>query len=247
MSKIFGTAKEAIKGLKDGHQVLVGGFGICGIAMNLINAVRESNAKNLFVVSNTAGIDYWGVGALIRQPGMVKRVMGSYVGENKEFERQYLAGELEVELVPQGTLAQKIRSGGAGIPAFFTPAGVNTLYSTGKYAIKINPKTKEPEILSIPREMREFNGRKYIMEESIMADFALVKAWKADTKGNLIFRKTAQNFNADMAQSARCVVAEVEELVEPGQLNPNEIHIPAVYVSRIYKQEPNSPWNEKKI
>lgn len=148
MSKVCKTVQEALRGLKDNNQVLIGGFGICGIAMNLINGVRESGVKNLFIVSNTAGIDNWGVGALIRKPGLVKRVMGSYVGENKQFERQYLAGELEVELVPQGTLAQKMRAGGAGIPAFFTPAGVNTLYSTGRYPIKLNPQTKEAEILS---------------------------------------------------------------------------------------------------
>lgn len=147
-----------------------------------------------------------------------------------------MAGELEVELVPQGTLAQKMRAGGAGIPAFFTPAGVNTLYSTGQYPIKLNKETKGADILSKVREMRQFNGRQYIMEESLFGDFALVKAWKADKKGNLIFRKTAQNFNPDMATAAKVVVAEVEEIVETGELDPNQIHIPAVYVNRIYQQ-----------
>ena len=247
LNKVVGSADEAVRGLKDGHTVLVGGFGICGIAMNLIHAVSKTGVQNLRIVSNTAGIDNWGTGLFLRTPGMVRRIVASYIGENKEFERQYLAGELELELTPQGTLVEKIRAGGAGIPAFFTATGVDTLYSTGQFPIKFKKGSKEVEIMSTARETRVFNGRKFALEESIFADFALIKAHKADRKGNLVFRETARNFNENMATGAKVVVVECEELVETGELNPNQIHVPGVYVNRVFKADPKSPWSEKKI
>lgn len=211
--KVVHSAAEAIKGIQDGATLIVGGFGLCGIPELAIAALRDSGVKNLTVVSNNCGVDDWGLGLLLANR-QIKKMISSYVGENKIFERQLLNGELEVELVPQGTLAERIRAGGAGIPAFYTATGVGTPVAEGK-------------------ELKEFNGRTYLMEEAIIGDFAFVKAWKGDTLGNLIYRKTAQNFNPLAAAAGKITIAEVEELVEPGQLDPNHIHTPGIYVQRI--------------
>ncbi|TQR45493.1 CoA transferase subunit A [Paenibacillus popilliae] len=211
--KVVHSAAEAIKGIQDGATLIVGGFGLCGIPELAIAALRDSGVKNLTVVSNNCGVDDWGLGLLLANR-QIKKMISSYVGENKIFERQLLNGELEVELVPQGTLAERIRAGGAGIPAFYTATGVGTPIAEGK-------------------ELKEFNGRTYLMEEAIVGDFAFVKAWKGDTLGNLIYRKTAQNFNPLAAAAGKITIAEVEELVDPGQLDPNHIHTPGIYVQRI--------------
>ncbi|MEQ7052389.1 CoA transferase subunit A [Paenibacillaceae sp. P-4] len=211
--KVVHSAAEAIKGIQDGATLIVGGFGLCGIPELAIAALRDCGVKNLTVVSNNCGVDDWGLGLLLANR-QIKKMISSYVGENKIFERQLLNGELEVELVPQGTLAERIRAGGAGIPAFYTATGVGTPIAEGK-------------------ELKEFNGRTYLMEEAIVGDFAFVKAWKGDTLGNLIYRKTAQNFNPLAAAAGKITIAEVEELVEPGQLDPNHIHTPGIYVQRI--------------
>ncbi|WP_061526736.1 CoA transferase subunit A [Acinetobacter venetianus] len=196
------------------HQTLaVGGFGLCGIPEKLITAVKQSGVKGLTCISNNAGVDDFGLGVLL-QTRQIKKMISSYVGENKEFERQYLNGELEVELTPQGTLAEKLRAGGAGIPAFYTQTGVGTLIAEGK-------------------EQRSFHGKNYILEESLTADVALVKAYKADKAGNLIFRKTAKNFNPECAMAGKITIAEVEQIVEIGELDPDEIHLPGIYVNRI--------------
>ncbi len=223
MSKVYNSAKEALEGVKDGMTVLVGGFGLCGIPENLIVALRDSKAKNLTCVSNNAGVDDFGLGLLL-QTRQIKKMISSYVGENATFEKQFLSGELEVELTPQGTLAERLRAGGAGIPAFFTPTGVGTVVADGK-------------------EVREFEGRKYVMERAIKGDFALVKAWKGDKFGNLIFRKTARNFNPMVATAGKITIAEVEELVEVGELEPDQIHTPGIFVQRIIK----GPSYEKRI
>ena len=214
MNKVYGSAKAALEGvLKDGHTIGVGGFGLCGIPEALIAAVRDLGVKNLTAISNNAGVDGFGLGILLgtRQ---VKKMIASYVGENKEFERQYLAGELELEFTPQGTLAEKLRAGGSGIPAFFTRTGVGTLIAQGK-------------------EEREFDGQRYLMERSLVPDVSLVKAWKADKSGNLIYRKTARNFNPNVAMAGKITVAEVEELVETGSFDPDNIHTPGIFVHRI--------------
>lgn len=214
MSKVYDSAESALKDIvKDGQTLAIGGFGLCGIPEALILALRDSGVKDLTCISNNAGVDDFGLGLLL-QTRQIKKMIASYVGENKEFERQYLSGELEVELTPQGTLAEKLRSGGAGIPAFYTATGVGTQIAEGK-------------------ETREFNGRTYILEETLRADVALVKAQKADKAGNLVFNKTARNFNPDCAMSGKITVAEVEEIVEIGELNPDEIHLPGIFVQRI--------------
>lgn len=214
MNKVYPEAKAALNGLLfDGMTILAGGFGLCGIPENLIFAIRESGVKELTVVSNNCGVDDFGLGLLL-QTRQIKKMISSYVGENEEFERQLLAGELEVELTPQGTLAEKIRCGGAGIPAFFTRTGFGTLVAEGK-------------------ETREFDGHHYVMERAITADLAIIKAWKGDHDGNLIYRKTARNFNPMMATAAKVTVAEVEELVPTGSLEPDAIHTPSIYVKRI--------------
>lgn len=210
MKKIFTSFEEAVQDIKDGMTLMVGGFGLVGIPENLIKALCEKNVKDLTVISNNCGVDDWGLGLLLKNK-QIKKMISSYVGENKEFERQVLSGELEVQLTPQGTLAEKIRAGGAGIPAFYTPAGVGTPIAEGK-------------------ETREFNGKKYLLEESITADFSLIKAWKADKMGNVIYRKTAQNFNPMMAAAGKITIAEVEEIVEVGELDPDQIHTPSIYV-----------------
>lgn len=214
MDKLYPSAAAALQDVvADGQTVAVGGFGLCGIPEALIAALRDSGVKNLTCISNNAGVDDFGLGLLL-QTRQVKKMIASYVGENKEFERQFLSGELEVELTPQGTLAEKLRAGGAGIPAFFTKTGVGTQVAEGK-------------------EIREFDGREYVMERSLTADIALVKAWKADKTGNLVFRKTARNFNPDVATAGKLTIVEVEELVETGELDPDHIHLPGIYVHRI--------------
>jgi 3-oxoacid CoA-transferase subunit A len=214
MKKIFPSAKAALDGIvKDGQLLAVGGFGLCGIPEALIDALRDSGAKNLTVISNNAGVDGFGLGKLL-ETRQIKKMISSYVGENKEFERQYLAGELELEFTPQGTLAEKLRAGGAGIPAFFTATGVGTIVAEGK-------------------ELREFNGRHYVMEKSLVPDVALVKADVADKSGNLRFRLTARNFNPAAAMAGKVCIVEVEKIVEVGELAPDDIHLPGIYVHRI--------------
>ncbi|WP_456274149.1 CoA transferase subunit A [Bacillus sp. AK031] len=217
MKQVYTSFNEAIADIKDGATLMVGGFGLCGIPENLILALVDKGVKDLTVISNNCGVDDWGLGLLLRNR-QIKKMIGSYVGENKEFERQVLSGEIEVELVPQGTLAEKIRAGGAGIPAFYTPAGVGTPIAEGK-------------------ETRTFNGKEYLLEEAYTADFSLVRAWKGDKMGNLIYNKTARNFNPMIAAAGKVTIAEVEELVETGDLNPNEVHTPSIYVKRIIQAE----------
>ncbi|MHA3056084.1 CoA transferase subunit A [Acinetobacter sp. ANC 4633] len=213
-NKVFQSAADALQDIvDDGQTFAVGGFGLCGIPEALIAALKETGAKELTCISNNAGVDGFGLGLLL-ETKQIKKMISSYVGENKEFERQYLSGELEVELTPQGTLAEKLRAGGAGIPAFFTQTGVGTLIAEGK-------------------EVREFDGKEYILENSLTADVALVKAYKADKAGNLVFRKTARNFNPMCAMAGKVTVVEVEQLVEIGELDPDEIHLPGIYINRI--------------
>ena len=214
MKKVFPSAAAALKGIvRDGQLLAVGGFGLCGIPEALILALRDSSVKNLTVISNNAGVDGFGLGLLL-ETRQIKKMISSYVGENKEFERQYLAGELELEFTPQGTLAEKLRAGGAGIPAFFTRTGVGTLVAEGK-------------------ELREFDGLTYVMERSLVPEVALVKAWKADHSGNLIFRRTARNFNPAAAMAGKITVVEVEEIVPTGTFDPDAVHLPGIYVHRI--------------
>lgn len=215
MNKVVQNAEEAIEGLQDGMTVMFGGFGLCGIPENAICAILKKGIKDLICISNNAGVDDFGLGLLLKNH-QIKKMIASYVGENAEFERQLLAGELEVELIPQGTLAERIRAGGAGIPAFFTPAGVGTEVAEGK-------------------EVREFDGKLYLMEKWLKADFSFVKAWKGDTEGNLIYKGTARNFNPMMATAGKITIAEVEELVPVGELDPNFIHTPGIYVKRIFQ------------
>ena len=217
MNKLFTTADEAIAGIPDGATVMVGGFGLCGIPENLIAALIRKGPKGLHTISNNMGVDGFGLGLML-EAGMIESHIGSYVGENKLLETRVIAGDLNLTLVPQGTLAERIRAGGAGIPAFYTATGVGTVVAEGK-------------------EVREFNGRRYLMETALTADFALVKAWKGDRLGNLIYRKTAQNFNPMMATAARITIAEVEEIVEPGDIDPDHVVTPGVYVQRIVKGE----------
>jgi 3-oxoacid CoA-transferase len=232
--KVYGTAAEAVADIPAGSKLCVGGFGLCGIPENLIAALRDAGTGELTAVSNNAGVDDFGLGLLL-QTGQIKRMISSYVGENKLFEQQYLGGELEVELTPQGTLAERLRAGGAGIPAFYTPTAYGTVIQEGGFTIKYKQGSTEPEIESAPRETREFNGRNYVMEEAITGDYALVKAWKADTRGNLVFKGTARNFNPECARAGRITIAEVEEIVEAGELDPDEIHLSGVFVNRLVK------------
>jgi 3-oxoacid CoA-transferase subunit A len=213
--KVVKTYEEAMAGLEDGMTVIAGGFGLCGIPEGLIAQIKKMGVKDLTVVSNNCGVDDFGLGILL-QGRQIKKMISSYVGENAEFERQFLAGELEVELTPQGTLAEKMRAGGAGIPAFYTATGYGTPVAEGK-------------------ETREFNGRHYVLEESITGDFAIVRAWKADRYGNCIYKDTAMNFNPMAATAGKITVVEVEEIVEPGELKPTEIHTPGIYVDRVIK------------
>ncbi|XP_007447698.1 PREDICTED: succinyl-CoA:3-ketoacid coenzyme A transferase 1, mitochondrial [Lipotes vexillifer] len=234
-TKFYMDPVEAVKDVPDGATVLVGGFGLCGIPENLIGALLKTGVKGLTAVSNNAGVDNFGLGLLLRSK-QIKRMISSYVGENAEFERQYLSGELEVELTPQGTLAERIRAGGAGVPAFYTSTGYGTLVQEGGSPIKYN-KDGSIAIASKPREVREFNGQHFILEEAITGDFALVKAWKADRAGNVIFRKSARNFNLPMCKAAETTVVEVEEIVDIGSFAPEDIHIPKIYVHRLIKGE----------
>ena len=214
MNKVVASAELAlVDQVKDGQTIAVGGFGLCGIPEALIEALKNTQVTQLTCISNNAGVDDFGLGKLL-QTKQIKKMISSYVGENKEFERQYLSGELEVELTPQGTLAEKLRAGGAGIPAFFTQTGVGTLVAEGK-------------------EVREFDGKQYILEPSLTADVALVKAYKADKAGNLVFRKTARNFNPECAMAGKFTVAEVEQIVEIGEIDPDDVHLPGIYVNRI--------------
>ena len=213
INKVVATAAEAVQDIADGSTLVVGGFGLCGIPENLINALVQKKVTGLTCVSNNAGVDDWGLGLLL-QTRQIRKMVSSYVGENAEFERQYLAKELEVEFVPQGTLAERMRAGGAGIPAFYTPAGFGTVVAEGK-------------------ETREFDGRMYVMERGIVGDFSLVAAWKGDRLGNLVYRKTARNFNPMAATAGKICIAEVEELVEPGELDPDGIHTPGIFVHRV--------------
>ncbi len=217
INKVVGNADAAIDGIQDNMTLMLGGFGLCGIPENSIGALVKLGVKGLTCISNNAGVDDFGLGLLL-QGRQIKKMISSYVGENDEFERQMLSGELEVDLIPQGSLAERCRAGGAGIPAFFTPAGYGTEIAEGK-------------------EVREFNGKPHILESALTADFAIVKAWKGDTNGNLIYKGTARNFNPAMAMAGKITIAEVEELVEPGALDPNFIHTPGIFVQRIFQGE----------
>jgi len=236
-SKVVPSAAEAVSQIKDGDTLCVGGFGLCGIPENTIAALQAQGTSDLTVVSNNAGVDDFGLGLLL-QTKQIKRMVSSYVGENKLFESQYLSGELEVELTPQGTLAERCRAGGAGIPAFFTPTAVGTWIQEGGFPIKYRcDGSGEVEIVSQPREVRTFKGKDYVMEEAIVGDYSLVKAWKADTRGNLVFKGTAQNFNVDMAKAGKFCIAEVEEIVEAGEIDPADVHLPGVYVNAVVQGE----------
>lgn len=215
MNKVVANAAEAVQGIENDMVLMLGGFGLCGIPENCISALIDKGVTGLTCISNNAGVDDFGIGLML-QTRQVKKMISSYVGENAEFERQLLSGELEVDLVPQGTLAERIRAGGAGIPAFYTPTGYGTEVAEGK-------------------EIREFDGKQYVMERGLRADFSIVKAWKGDRHGNLVFKGTARNFNPMMAMAGKITIAEVEELVEPGVLHPNEIHTPGIFVQRIFQ------------
>ncbi|XP_043472893.1 probable succinyl-CoA:3-ketoacid coenzyme A transferase, mitochondrial [Leptopilina heterotoma] len=243
--KVFESAEEVVSDIENGAKLLVGGFGLCGIPENLIDAVLKRGSTDLTVVSNNAGVDDFGLGKLLKER-RVRRMISSYVGENAEFEKQYLEGDLEVELTPQGTLAERIRAGGAGIPAFYTPTGWGTIIQEGNVVVKYS-KAGEPEISGDARATQDFNGRNYVLEAAITGDFALVKAWKADTAGNLIFRKSARNFNPVMCKAAKITIAEVEEVVQVGQLDPDNIHLPGIYVDRIIKGSSYEKRIEKRL
>jgi len=215
INKVVKNASEAVKDIPENAVLMLGGFGLCGIPENSIQALLDTKVKGLTCISNNAGVDDFGIGLLLKTH-QVKKMISSYVGENAEFERQLLSGELDVELIPQGTLAERVRAGGAGIPAFYTPAGYGTEVAEGK-------------------ETREFDGKMYLLEKGLIADFALVKAWKGDTAGNLVFKGTARNFNPMMAAAGKITIAEVEELLPAGELDPNEIHTPGIYVQRIFE------------
>lgn len=215
MNKVVQSAADAVRDIPDGAVLALGGFGLCGIPENCIAALVEKGVKNLTCISNNAGVDGFGIGLMLEK-GQVKKMISSYVGENQLFERMVLSGELELELTPQGTLAEKLRAGGAGIPAFYTPTGVGTIIADGK-------------------EVREFDGRTYVLERSLFADFSIVKAWKGDTMGNLVFRGTARNFNPMIATASYRTIAEVEHLVPAGELDPDQIHVPGIYVKRIFQ------------
>jgi 3-oxoacid CoA-transferase/3-oxoacid CoA-transferase subunit A len=233
MNKVYPSAREAVADIPAGATLLAGGFGLCGIPENAIRALLERDeVRDLTVVSNNCGVDDFGLGLLLRAR-RIKKMISSYVGENKEFERQYLAGELEVELTPQGTLAERLRAGGAGIPAFYTPTGAGTAVSEGGLPVRYGPGGDVVKY-SEKKEVRSFDGRDYVLERAIVGDYALVKAWKGDPLGNLVYRHTAANFNPMMAAAARVTVAEVEELVPVGALDPDHVHTPGIYVQRIF-------------
>jgi 3-oxoacid CoA-transferase subunit A len=235
VNKVVSSAKEACADIPSGATILAGGFGLCGIPENCIRAIRELGSKDLTVVSNNCGVDDFGLGILLKNKQIIKMV-SSYVGENKEFERQYLSGELEVELCPQGTLAERLRAGGAGIPAFYTPTGAGTAVSDGGLPLKYAADGSVAKY-SAKKEMREFDGRLYVLEPAIRGDFGIVKGWKADRFGNVIYRHTAMNFNPMVATAATVTIVEVEEIVEVGELPPSQIHTPGIYVTRVFKGE----------
>lgn len=226
MNKVFNNADEAIHDLPSGSTLMVGGFGMCGVPVDLIDAIKRKGVTGLTVISNNAGTDGFGLGLLL-EAGQLAKVIGSYVGENRLYESLVLRGELDSELIPQGTLAERIRAGGAGIPAFYTPAGVGTVVAEGK-------------------ECREFDGKKYLLERGLTADFALIRAWKGDRAGNLVYRRTARNFNPMMATAAKITIAEVEELVETGELDPNNVVTPGIYVKRIFQCTPRTKGIERR-
>ena len=231
MDKVVRTAVEAVEDITSGSSLAVGGFGLCGIPQALIDALLDAGATNLETVSNNCGVDGYGLGSLLRA-GRIRRTTGSYVGENKEFERQFLGGELEVELVPQGTLAERLRAGGAGIPAFYTPAGVGTQVADGGLPLRYDG-SGGVAMASEPKEVREFDGRTYVLEHGIRTDFALVHARYGDRHGNLVYDKTAANFNPLCAAAGRVTIAEVEQVVEPGELDPAQVHTPGILVQRV--------------
>jgi 3-oxoacid CoA-transferase subunit A len=243
MDKVVASAAEAVADVASGATLAVGGFGLCGIPSVLIDAVLSQGATNLEAVSNNCGVDEWGLGRLLMAKRL-RRMVSSYVGENKEFARQYLSGELEVELTPQGTLAERMRAGGSGIPAFFTATGVGTQVADGGLPWKYDD-AGNVVLASPPKEVREFEGRRFVMERAIVADFGLVRAWKGDRHGNLVYRDSARNFNPLAAMCGRLTIAEVEELVEPGDLDPNTVHTPGVFVQRVVALSPEQAADKK--
>ena len=236
LDKVVGSAAQAVADVGDGATISVGGFGLCGIPTTLISALLDSGVTDLSVVSNNCGVDGWGLGLLLKEH-RIRRMTSSYVGENKEFERQFLSGELEVELIPQGTLAERLRAGGAGIPAFYTPAGVGTQVADGgmpwRYAADGSIALPSP-----PKETRDFDGRRYVLEHGIVTDVALVRASVGDRHGNLVFDKSTRNFNPLVATAGRITIAEVERLVEPGEIDPQTVHTPGVFVQRVVELTP---------
>ena len=236
LSKVVNSADEAVADIGDGSSLAVGGFGLVGVPNVLIQALLRKGSKDLKIVSNNCGVDGGGLGLLL-EAGRISHVTSSYIGTNKEFERQYLNGLIELELTPQGTLAEKLRSGGAGIPAFYTPAGVGTFVETGELPTRFDDKGNVLKY-STPRELREFDDKQYILERSIMTDFALVRAYIADTQGNCVFRKTARNFNPNAAMAGRITVVEAEKIVPAGEIEPDQIHLPGIYVKRVLQLTP---------
>jgi len=231
MDKVVASAAEAVADIGDGASLAVGGFGMSGVPTVLIAALLEQGATDLETISNNLGVDGFGLGTLL-SAGRIRRTVGSYVGNNKEFARQYLAGELELELTPQGTLAERLRAGGAGIPAFFTPAGVGTLVADGGLPWRYHA-DGTVAVTSPPKEIREFDGVRYVLERALTPDFALVHAWKGDRHGNLVYRRSARNFNPDSAAAGRITIAQVEHLVEPGEIDPDAVHTPGIHVQRV--------------
>src|SRR3954464_8175368 len=243
MDKVVASPTAAIADVPDGASLAVGGFGLCGIPMELIDALREQGATGLSVVSNNCGVDDHGLGVLLAE-GRIARMTSSYVGENKEFARQYLTGELEVELVPQGTLAERLRAGGCGIPAFYTPAGVGTQVADGGLPWRYDG-DGGVALASPPKEVREFDGAEYVLERGIRTDYALVRAARGDRHGNLVFNKSTRNFNPLAAMAGRVTIAEVEELVEPGEIDPDAVHLPGVFVQRVLALTPEQATNKR--
>jgi 3-oxoacid CoA-transferase subunit A len=231
MDKVIASATDAVADIPDGASLAVGGFGLCGVPIVLIAALLDQGTTDLITVSNNCGVDDWGLGQLLRAK-RIRRTIGSYVGENKEFERQFLGGELEVELVPQGTLAERMRAGGAGIPAFYTPAGVGTQVAEGGLPWRYDG-SGGIAVASPPKETRTFGGREYVLEEAIVCDYALVRAARGDRHGNLVFHASARNFNPLCATAGRVTIAEIEELAEPGEIDPDLVHVPGVFVQRV--------------
>jgi 3-oxoacid CoA-transferase subunit A len=239
MTKVVASAALAVADIADGASIAVGGFGLCGIPSELIVALVDSGVRDLHVVSNNCGVDQWGLGILLAH-GRISRATSSYVGENKEFGRQFLSGELEVELIPQGTLAERMRAGGSGIPAFYTPAGVGTLVADGGLPWRYGP-DGSVTVASPPKEVRQFGGRSYVLEEAITTDFALVRAAVGDTEGNLVFHDSARNFNPLCAMAGSIAIAEVEWLVDAGEIEPDTVHLPGIFVQRVVEVGEDAP------